>query len=582
MGLKTKKKMSVGIGFEIRCKDVVGRIGKLTVNGKTVETPLLMPVYNPNKPLIQIKELEKRFGVGALMTNAYVILKNEQIREQALEEGIHKYLGFGGLVATDSGSFQLMTYGSVSTTNKDIIKFQEDIGSDIGSFLDIPTLPDVYKPRATEELDLTLKRSMEAVDAGFVVNAGIQGSTHLDLREKAAKEIGKNFGLCAIGGIVKLMEDYRFADLVDVIATVKKNIPTNRPVHAFGLGHPMIFPLAAALGCDLFDSAAYALYAKDMRYMTEDGTKRLENLDYLPCSCPICSKYGRELKELSREEKIKNLAAHNLYVTFRELNRVKQAIKEGSLWELVCMRSRVHPALFSALGRLKEHKEWISGLDPVTKKSPFYYTGVESMHRSEVVNALKRISQVSSENTVLMQPFGTVPAEILDIYPFGSFISPESSPIDRAGYKVNDIEKIRAIMEYQFGRGAGELIEDNFRIRKSKKTRRIRWIYKKNELIASVRASDHLIIPKEYLAKKLKKMFKYPSLRVVVDDDAVPFVSEGKSVFAKFVVDIDSSLRANDEVIVVSKEDDFLRVGTLVLSPDEALDFDRGIAVRVR
>ena len=53
-------------------------------------------------------------------------------------------------------------------------------------------------------------------------------------------------------------------------------------------------------------------------------------------------------------------------------------------------------------------------------------------------------------------------------------------------------------------------------------------------------------------------------------------------MFARFVVDIDHDLRANDEVLVVNREDALVRTGTLILSPREAIDFNRGVAVRVR
>jgi len=71
-------------------------------------------------------------------------------------------------------------------------------------------------------------------------------------------------------------------------------------------------------------------------------------------------------------------------------------------------------------------------------------------------------------------------------------------------------------------------------------------------------------------------------LRVVVEDDAVSFIEEGKSVFAKFVAEIDANLRPGDEALIVDKKDKLVGAGTLVLSPKEALDFNRGVAVRVR
>lgn len=46
---------------------------------------------------------------------------------------------------TDSGSFQLSKYGDIDVSNKEIIEFQEKIGSDIGTSLDIPTPPYVSR-----------------------------------------------------------------------------------------------------------------------------------------------------------------------------------------------------------------------------------------------------------------------------------------------------------------------------------------------------------------------------------------------------------------------------------------------------
>ena len=565
------------VSFEIKAKDIAGRIGKLRIGKREIETPALMPVYSPTKPLITPRELLEEFRCGALMTNSYIILKNEDLKKNILEQGIHKYLDFDGVIATDSGSYQLMEYGNVTATNKEIIEFQEKIGSDIGSFLDIPTLPDAYKPRAAEQLDITLERSKEALNAGFLVNAGVQGATYMDLREKAAKEIGKDFQLCAVGGIVRLMETYRFADLVEIISTVKQNIPANRIVHAFGLGHPMVFSLAVALGCDLFDSAAYALYAEGGRYLTAEGTKRIEELTYLPCSCPVCNKHGSDLKNLPPEEKVKQLARHNLYVSVEELNKVKESIKENTLWELVNMRCRAHPELYKAL-KVLLNQDWLAEHDPITKKSAFYYQGAESEKRTEVVNVKKRIEGVTSENRIEIAPFGMVPWELSDLYPFNSM----RDSIEYSGCKIDDLEKVRAIMDYQFGKGAGELIPRNVKIKKSKATKRIRSIHEGKELIAAVRASDHIIIPHDILAKRLHEKFPYPKLRLVIDDEAVESIVDGKSAFAKFVIDVDPDLRAGDEILVVDKNDKLLKTGTLLLSPKEAKDFDRGVAAIVR
>lgn len=249
------------------------------------------------------------------------------------------------------------------------------------------------------------------------------------------------------------------------------------------------------------------------------------------------------------------------------------------------MRARSHPALLSGIEKITDHGEWLSKIDPITKKSAFFYVGVESNQRSEVVNAKTRLKRVKSENLIKILPFGEVPAELADIYPFNCILVPDRLEGEKINYKIRDIYKIKKIMDYQFGGGAGNLIDDNVRIVRSRKTRRIRWIYdakNRRELIASVRARDHLIIPKMKLAEKLHEKFKEPKLRVVVDEEAVPFVAEGKSVFCKFVKEIDPELRCGDEVLVVDENDNLIRVGTLHLSPQEVMDFDRGMGVRVR
>ncbi|MFC2154652.1 tRNA guanosine(15) transglycosylase TgtA [Candidatus Altiarchaeota archaeon] len=567
--------------FEIRQKDLAGRICSLEINKKKVETPLLLPVYNPNKPLITVKELQKEFKIKALMTNAYIFLKEDKLAEKVQKKGIHDFLGFDGLVATDSGSYQLMVYGAVQTNNREIIDFQEKIGSDIGSFLDIPSLPDAFKPRAQEQMIETLKRAEEAQSASFLVNAGVQGAKYLDLREQCARQLGKDFQLLAVGGIVKLMEEYRFANLVDVIATVKMNAPNDRIIHAFGLGHPMVFSLAAALGCDLFDSAAYALFAQEDRYLTTSGTKRISELDYIPCSCPVCSKHGLDLKELDKPKRAKMLAKHNLHVSLQEIDCVKQAVREGGLWELVAQRARSHPALMDALGCLEKHTPWMAELDPVSKNSPVYHTGEETDYRPEIINARMRISRVNSENLSEIPFMGEVPVEIQDIYPFGSAFLPKEDDA-QATPKIRDLDKIRKIADYQFGSGAGDLIPEKVKIKRSRKTKRIRWVYLEKEMIASVRASDHFILPKEWLAKELLKKFKSPRLRIVVDKEAVPFIKDGLSVFSKFVVDVDEELRCGDEVLIVDEKDNLLAIGSTFLSPKEIRDFQRGMAARVR
>jgi 7-cyano-7-deazaguanine tRNA-ribosyltransferase len=73
-----------------------------------------------------------------------------------------------------------------------------------------------------------------------------------------------------------------------------------------------------------------------------------------------------------------------------------------------------------------------------------------------------------------------------------------------------------------------------------------------------------------------------PALRVFVETETAEFNRAGKNVFAKFVVDADPDLRPMDEVLVVDREDRLAAVGQALLNPEEMVDFDRGLAVKVR
>ena len=438
--------------FEILHKDLAGRIGRLSTLHGTVETPLLMPVINPHLPLIPPDELAS-MGAEMVITNSYIINQDPDLREGAIEQGLHHLLGFPGPIMTDSGAFQLSVYGDIDVLPLEILDFQFAIKSDISVPLDIPTPPDVSRERAESELNITEERLREAagLKRDALLAGPVQGSTYPDLRERAgrfARELG--FDLYPIGGVVPLMEAYRFRDLVDVVVSAKKGLGSGVPVHLFGAGHPMIFALAAAMGCDLFDSAAYALYAREGRYLTVQGTRKLEEMKHLPCSCPVCLKYTQQ-ELMDSPQRSRELARHNLYVSLQEIKLVRQSIRDGSLWDLLETRCRSHPRMLDGLKQLASYGDWLEGLDSASK-STFFYLSPESASRPEVIRHGRRIERISLKGEVLITddpnanpsgydnvlnfkpPFGPYPTQLSETYPFNAEVPAEAddAAIDRA------------------------------------------------------------------------------------------------------------------------------------------------------
>ncbi|HJJ55665.1 MAG TPA: tRNA guanosine(15) transglycosylase TgtA [Methanocorpusculum sp.] len=426
------------INFEVIHKDIAGRVGKLKVGDKIIRIPTILPVINPHLQIIPPSEM-KKMGVEGIITNAYIISKSKEFRDKALERGIHDVLDFDGLIMTDSGSFQMAAYGSVDITNIETLKFQQDIGSDIWVPLDIPTPPDSSYTDVVAQMDVTMERLQEAkkvFGSDAPISGPVQGATYSDLREKAGKMVS-DLGCvyCPIGAVVPLMESYRFRDLVDVIIAAKKGLNPGACVHLFGAGHPSMFALAVALGCDVFDSAAYALYAKDKRYITPSGTLKLDNMTELPCSCQVCRSHTvDDLKKSPDCQKL--LAYHNLAVTMAEISRVRAAVQDGTLWELVDERCRSHPRLLDGYRRLIKRSGEFSHIDSATKHR-FFYRGTESCERPEVKRYHEMVSRIKLPEMVLIDaggskpskyseiidfkpPFGPVPPELSETFPVGA------------------------------------------------------------------------------------------------------------------------------------------------------------------
>ncbi len=142
---------------------------------------------------------------------------------------------------------------------------------------------------------------------------------------------------------------------------------------------------------------------------------------------------------------------------------------------------------------------------------------------------------------------------------------------------------VRVIADYQFGRGAGRaLFPETCKFVLSPTTGRIRQIKDKGIRIATLKADSGWFTLSIEGARRLHSAFKYPRLRVVIMNDVAEFIACGRNVFAKHVVDVDPSIRANDEVLVVNEDDRLLATGKAVLCAKEMLEFDRGVAVSVR
>lgn len=146
-----------------------------------------------------------------------------------------------------------------------------------------------------------------------------------------------------------------------------------------------------------------------------------------------------------------------------------------------------------------------------------------------------------------------------------------------------DLRRIRAIADYQFGPSCGAaLFPEGVSVGHSVKTGKIRLVHMGDMLLASLRPTDGLFTVTIAGAERLVNGVGEMGYTVTVLDDVSEFVSQGRNVFAKHVVDAGEAIRPGDEVIILNSKREVLGVGRALLNREEMLAFDIGVAVKTR
>ena len=311
----------------------------ITKRKKNYKLPLFLPVYQPKSNLISIDDLKNKFSIDGMIVNGFFLYKDADIKEK-FESGLtlHEFIGFDGLIMTDSGAFQGLKR-PLYLSNKKIVKFQDMIKADIISPLDLISPPGDNYQTAEKKLVSTLKRMREAKS---LTNNGIlagvqQGGRFLELRRKSMEglmEIGVDY--VAIGSLVPFFnKNHNLSTIIKILKDARAIAGHDLPMHVYGSGDPVEMPFLAALGTDIFDSSSYGHYAVGGWYMTLYGALRKEEkekiLEY-DCQCDICN----GLKDISDVfDDAGKLASHNLFVILHTVNRIREVLETDGLDRLL-------------------------------------------------------------------------------------------------------------------------------------------------------------------------------------------------------------------------------------------------------
>ena len=114
----------------------------------------------------------------------------------------------------------------------------------------------------------------------------------------------------------------------------------------------------------------------------------------------------------------------------------------------------------------------------------------------------------------------------------------------------------------------------------SRKNGRIRTVSHKGKLLCTLRINGSLAISISF-AQTLLQNKKFIENCIEINQDAAPFVMEGRSVFCKHVLWCGKNIRVGSDTPIIF-ENQVIAVGKAILSSEMISDFERGVAIKVR
>ena len=318
--------------------------GILKINGKIQETPCFFPtlMFNSEK-LRKIDDICQdliSYVSKTRLVNFVDIISDTNFK-------VKKYM----LTFVDSGGFRLKEEGAKIIPSKlkiiwknkeigieDVLSAQKEKG-DIGNTLDFPISQTLKNKEDYVTFNLSCAiESLKVKPTQIFLYGSIQA---WDYRSAIwySKRIAKfPFDGFAVGGLVQYSRAPQ--KIIDIVAAARTVIPKEKPLHAFGIGNPVLIPLLIKIGVDTFDSSSYIRMSLDRKFYLMLCQRKLSlskemTKNEIPCFCPVCqsNKIGAFLEDTIKSYAL--LALHNLQQIESFIRYCRIQIIRGKLDTLV-------------------------------------------------------------------------------------------------------------------------------------------------------------------------------------------------------------------------------------------------------
>ncbi len=356
--------------FSVVATDGSARLGELSMERHSLETPTFMPVGTRGAVRTLTSSDLKELGADIVLGNTYHLMLRPGVETIQSLGGLHGFTGWDRLILTDSGGYQVFslepdvddlgatfksTYdGSLHRlTAKGAVDIQCGLGADIQMTLDVcPPLPSeksvietavartkLWAEDAREHF--LLKRENERfAGAQFGI---VQGGLDLSLRRISGEQIVDiGFDGYAVGG---LSVGESREEMIEPMEASLGTLPIGRPRYFMGLGDPAGLVEAVNLGVDMFDCVWPTRLARHGTALTREGRINLGAARYAKSEDPIdphflqspaahwSRGYLRHLLAVGEPAAARLLTLHNLAWLFDMMQRMRQSIRNGTFQE---------------------------------------------------------------------------------------------------------------------------------------------------------------------------------------------------------------------------------------------------------
>ncbi|MGE0706500.1 MAG: tRNA guanosine(34) transglycosylase Tgt [Planctomycetota bacterium] len=357
--------------FRLEATSGQARAGRLVLPHAVVPTPTFMVVGT--RAAVRACTVDQVAGTGAdiMLGNTFHLGLKPGAERVAAAGGLHAFSRWPRAMLTDSGGYQVFSLAELREVGEDGVRFrspydgqylelgpersieiQNLLGADvIMAFDECPPYP-CGRDEVAKAVDRTMRwaarcRVAHGRPGDQALFGIVQGGVELDLRARSAAELLElDLPGYAVGGL-SVGEG---PDQMDrVLEATCPLLPTDRPRYLMGVGKPEDIVRSVVRGIDMFDCALPTRNARNGEvFLWPRGYLRLkharyrddhavidETCDCLACGLGVQRSFVRHLLKTGELAGLTYTSVHNLRFYQRLMARLRQAIRAGTLDDLV-------------------------------------------------------------------------------------------------------------------------------------------------------------------------------------------------------------------------------------------------------